>query len=61
MAKQKKAAGKAGMSERRRGKHRRTTTERRNKSRWDPKVEDRRKGFGRRDEDRLWERLVDND
>ncbi len=59
MAKQKKAAGKG--SNERRGKHRRTTTERRDKSRWDPKIEDRRKGFGRRGEDRLWERLVDND
>lgn len=50
---------KAGSGERR-GPHRRMTTDRRrDKSRWDPKAADRRKGFGRRREDKAWERLVD--
>ncbi len=36
---------------------RRVKTERRNKGRWDPKDEDRRDGFGRRQQDKVWDRI----
>jgi hypothetical protein len=56
--KRKKTAKASAAASERRGASRRITTERRNKSRWDPKAEDRRQGFGRRNIDKLWERLV---
>ena len=46
-------------TERRKGPQRVTTDRRRDKSRWDPQKADRREGFGRRTEDKLWDRLVD--
>ncbi len=36
---------------------RRVKTERRDKGRWDPKDEDRREGFGRRKQDKAWDRI----
>ena len=45
--------------ERRKKTQRVTTDRRRDKSRWDVHKPDRRKDFGRRKEDKLWERLVD--
>ncbi len=44
--------------ERRKKTQRVTTDRRRDKSRWDPHKPDRREDFGRRKEDKLWERLV---
>ncbi len=41
----------------RRKKPRRVQTDRRDKLRWDPKGEDRRKGFGRRKQDKIWDRI----
>jgi hypothetical protein len=41
----------------RRGGARRVKTERRDKARWDPKEEDRREGFGRRKQDKAWDRI----
>lgn len=43
-------------SKRRKGA-RRIQTDRRNKSRWDPQDEDRRDGFGRRRQDKAWDRI----
>ncbi len=36
---------------------RRVKTERRNKGRWEPEDEDRREGFGRRPQDKAWDRI----
>ncbi len=36
---------------------RRVKTERRDKERWDPKDEVRREGFGRREQDKAWDRI----
>ncbi len=36
---------------------RRVKTERRDKGRWDPEDEDRREGFGRRTQDKAWDRI----
>jgi hypothetical protein len=41
----------------RRGDARRVKTERRGKGRWNPKDEDRREGFGRRKQDKAWDRI----
>lgn len=55
--KRKTRKSKARKGSERRTTARRRTSERRGKSRWDPKDEDRRHGFGRRGEDKVWDRI----
>lgn len=55
-----KKTAKTTDSERRKKNQRVTTDRRRDKSRWDLHKPDRRKDFGRRKEDKAWERLVDD-
>ena len=55
-----KKTAKTTGGERRKKNQRVTTDRRRDKSRWDLHKPDRRKDFGRRKEDKAWERLVDD-
>ncbi|GMQ90573.1 MAG: hypothetical protein BMS9Abin10_0968 [Gammaproteobacteria bacterium] len=51
-------AKKAKKAERRQKPQRVTTDRRRDKARWEAEKEDRRKGFGRRQEDKAWDRII---
>lgn len=55
----KRKTAKTNNGERRKKTQRVTTDRRRDKSRWDVHKPDRRKDFGRRKEDKAWEKLVD--
>ncbi|MFQ5756211.1 MAG: hypothetical protein ACE5H7_08960 [Acidiferrobacterales bacterium] len=58
MKKKTAATTKAKKSERRKKPQRVTTDRRRDKARWEAEKGDRRKGFGRRQEDKVWDRIV---
>lgn len=55
----KRKTAKKTSAERRKKTQRVTTDRRRDKSRWDLHKPDRRQDFGRRKEDKAWEKLVD--